>query len=290
MSASTERHSREGRPSGQRSGVQSLDRVVAILDAFSRDRPELGMSEIARMTGLTSSTAYRLLSALEAHDLVRQVNNRRYALGVHVRRLAHVASVRVTLQDTARPVLTGLRDVSGETVGLHVLQADFTRTVVDQAESREALRRTYTEFGEAIPLHQGAPGKVLLAYLPRDAREAVLAGPLEAATRRTIVDPNALRREIDAIRRRGCAFSYEERVLGIRTAAVPVRDHTGAVVASISVTGPATRMTKRRAREVAPLAVRAGGELSAQLGFMGASRQERSDAPGRSQPRSDALD
>lgn len=253
---------------GPRSGVLVVDRAVAILNTFTRDRPEIGMSEISRMTGLTTSTTHRLLAGLQAHDLVRQVADRRYALGPHVLRLAHVANARISLTEAALPVMRWLRDESGETVGLHVLQADHLRIVVDQVESREALRRTYTGLGEPIPLHQGAPGKVLLAYLSRDAREAILARPLEAATASTIIDADVLRAEVQDIRRRGYAFSFEERVPGIRTVAVPVWDHTGTVIACISVTGPATRLTKARLSELAPLAVQGGRELSAQLGFV----------------------
>lgn len=249
-----------------RSGVQSLDRAVAILNTFAPERPELGMSEIARRVQLTTSTTHRLLASLQAHGLVRQVADRRYALGPQLLQLAHVADVRGNLRHVARPVMERLRDETGETVGLHSMRADFQRTVIDQAESRHPLRRTYTDLGSGIPLHQGAPGKVLLAHLPRDARERVLSQPLAAATAHTITDPDRLRAEIERIRREGHALSFEERVDGIHTVAVPLHDHTGSVIASVSVTGPASRVTRERLEALAPLARRAGDELSAQLG------------------------
>jgi DNA-binding IclR family transcriptional regulator len=246
--------------------VQTLDRAVAILDCFTADRQELGLSEIARSTGLTTSTAHRLLVSLQFHGLVRRVPDRRYTLGPHLLRLARAAHPGVDLQVVALPVMRRLRNATGETVGLHVLSG-HCRLVVDQVESREPLRRTYTELEERIPLHQGAPGKVLLAFLPAEEREAVLAGPLEAATPATITDPGLLRTELDKINRQGHAFSFEERVVGIRTVAVPIRNHAGAVRASVSVTGPALRVTPQRLKELAPLSVRAGAEISANLGW-----------------------
>lgn len=256
-----------GRPATH-SGVKSIDRAVAILNVFTREHAELTLSEIARRSGLTTSTAYRLLSALQAHGLVEQVANKRYALGPHVRRLAHMATARPALREAAAPVMRWLRDITGETVGLHVLTSGPRRLVIDQVESRHDLRRIYTGLGEPIPVHEGAPGKVLLAYLPLQERESVLAHKLEAATAQTIVEPGALRREIDRVRERGYATSIEERVPGIRTLAVPVWDHTNVVIASLSVTGPGLRLTRERLRDLLRPAVRAGHELSAQLGFV----------------------
>ncbi|MGH3666329.1 MAG: IclR family transcriptional regulator, partial [Egibacteraceae bacterium] len=200
------------------------------------------------------------------HQLVRRAAGRRYALGPHLLRLARVAHPGVDLQVIALPVMRRLRDACGETVGLHVRSGD-RRLVIDQVESLQPLRRTYTELSERIPLHQGAPGKVLLAFMPAEQREEVLAGPLDAATPSTITDPQILRAELDQIRDRGCAFSIEERVAGIRTVAVPIRNHTGAVRAGLSVTGPALRVTPQRLEELAPLAMRAGAEVSGALGW-----------------------
>ncbi|MEX2541335.1 MAG: IclR family transcriptional regulator [Trueperaceae bacterium] len=251
------------------SDVRSLDRAVAILNVFTRERSELGLSAIAHLTGLNTSTTHRLLNSLLAHGLVQQVSgSKRYALGSHILRLAYIASGHVNVRQAALPLMQRLRDASDETVGLHILRADNRRVVVDQAESHKPLRRTYTELGQPIPLHQGAPSKVLLAFLSPEAREAILAGPLEAVTDVTPTDAAELRGELDEIRRRGYALSFGERVHDIHTVAVPVANHTGAVVASLSVTGPAVRMPRERLESIAGLAISAGAELSRQLGYV----------------------
>ncbi|HEX7004734.1 MAG TPA: IclR family transcriptional regulator [Trueperaceae bacterium] len=251
------------------SEVRSLDRAIGILNAFTRERNELGVSEIAQLTGLNTSTAHRLLASLAANGLVQQVSrSRRYALGPHILRLAYIASGHVNVQEAALPLMRRLRDSSDETVGLHLLRADNRRVVVDQVESHKPLRRTYTELGQPIPLHQGAPGKILLAFLSPEAREAILAAPLEPATAVTPVDPEALRAELELIRERGYAFSFGERVNDIHTVAVPVANHTGEVIAALSITGPTVRMPRERLEKLAELAVAAGQELSRQLGYV----------------------
>lgn len=263
-------HDRTGDRVPDVSGVRSLDRAVAILRTFDERRPRLSLSEIAEALGLNTSTAHRLLQALKAHGLVAQPDGgKAYALGPTVLRLARLATGSLDVQEIARPFMRRLRDAIGETVGLHVLRSDLRRVVVDQAESHQALRRSYTELGEPIPLHQGAPGKVLLAFLPEEQREGILGGTLEAANENTITDDVALRRELDGVRQRGYAISFGERVGGIHTVAVPLRDHDGDVTAAISVTGPAMRMPRERLEAIAPIASATAREISARLGHRG---------------------
>lgn len=248
-------------------GAQALDRAVAILNSFSPERPELGVSELARMTGLTRSTAHRLLSGLHAHGLVQQVpGSAKYTLGPHLLRLARIAGLRADLPQLARPAMVELRDQVGETVGLHVLSDERHRKVIDQVESHHALRRTYTDLDEPIPIHHGAPGKVLLAYLDTEIRESVLAGELEVITPKTPHDPDALREELTRIREFGHALSYEERVEGITSLGVPIFDHSGRAAACFSVSGPSTRLTPERLQECIAPAKRAAASVSALLG------------------------
>jgi IclR family transcriptional regulator, acetate operon repressor len=252
------------------SDVRSIDRAVAILDSFTARRPALTLSDVAQAVGLGTSTAHRILRSLVAHGLVkRDEAAKTYSLGPHVLKLARNAAGAMDVRELARPILVRLRDAAGETVGLHLLRDERFRVVVDQAESHQPLRRTYTELGEPIPLHQGAPGKVLLAYATEPVRESILEGSLEAANDRTIVDPDQLRHELTRICSDGYSLSFGERVSGIHTVAVPVIDQAGAAVASISVTGPALRMPRQRLESLAPIARAAAAELSTLLGYRG---------------------
>lgn len=248
------------------SGIAAVDRAVAVLDVFTRGELQLGVSEIARCAGLSTSTAHRVLASLCTHGLVTKVGPN-YALGPRILRLAAAARDTGNLATVARPVMARLRDVTGETVGLHVIKARG-RFVIDQAESTQPLRRTYTEWGQSIPLHQGAPSRVLLAYSDDQTIAEVLAGPFESITPSTVVDSDQLRNQLDLIRQNGYTFSFEERVTGIRSIAVPLRDYTGAVVAAMSVTGPAMRVTEEWMHRTLPVILQAATDISADLGFV----------------------
>ncbi|MBA2273738.1 MAG: IclR family transcriptional regulator [Actinobacteria bacterium] len=257
--------------------VQSFDRAVAILDAFTAERSALGVSQIARITGLSRSTVHRLLVTLRQHELVQQLPaSTDYALGPHVLRLAEVAFSHVTLQKTARATMPALRDQCDETVGLHTRLHPTARTVLDQFQSSQPLRRIYTEIGVPIPIHQGAPGKVLLAYSSSELQDEVLSGELEAATPRTITDPVKLRTELARTRKNGYALSLEERIAGTSTLAVPLANHTGTVIAALSVTGPSSRLSRKHLLELIPRAAAAAHAISEALGYAGKKFQNNS--------------
>lgn len=249
----------------RRSGVQAIDRAVMLLRCFTGEHTELGISQLGQLTGLSTSTTHRLLVALQAGGLVQQGDNRRYRLGPLVLRLAHALHSRFDLRTAALPTMRQVRDETGETVGLHVLLPNLTRAVVDQVESMQPLRRTYTELGEPIPLNHGAPGKVLLAYLAEEQVEEVLAQPLRPATPTTPVDAEVLRDQLAAIRECGYALSFAERVRAIRTAAAPIRDHSGHATAALSVTGPEARMPEERMHAFGHRAMRAADQIAERL-------------------------
>ncbi|WP_224392341.1 IclR family transcriptional regulator [Pseudonocardia sp. ICBG1293] len=246
-------------------GVQSIDRAVAILSVFSRARPVAGISEIARLTGLTRGTTHRLVSALASHGFMAQAaDSTAYSLGPRLLGLGEVAREQLTLESQAVPIMTQLRDRTGETVGLHVLDAEPSRRTIAQVESQQPLRRIYTDLGVARPAHEGAPGKALLAH----------AAPERLAlVRRRLADaPSAqerLDRQIEGVRRAGFAISLEERVPGVVAVAMPVFDHTGAV-AALSVSVPAVRAGRDELVGFVPVLREAVDELSARLGGTGA--------------------
>ncbi len=267
----------EPRPT-RTSGVQSIDRAALILRCFADHPAELTLSEIARATGLTTSTAHRLLAAMQENQLVRQSPGRRYAPGALLVHLVRRGAVTTTLREAARPAMVALRDEVEETVGLHGLTSSDERVVVDQVESHQPLRRTYTELGVPIPLPYGAPGKVLCAWLPPARREAVLTQELSQLTATTVTDPAELRTQLDDIVRRGFAMSFAERTPGIRSVAAPVFDHEGAVAGCLSVSGPEMRMPEERMQDLgAPLrraAYAASEALGATPAVIGARNKE----------------
>jgi IclR family acetate operon transcriptional repressor len=253
-------------PAPSSSGVQSIDRAAAILGSFTHQRPAVGVTDIASETGLATSTVHRLLAALEFNRLVRRTSDRRYVLGPLLLQLAHAAAAHAALRDVAFPIMLALRDRVGETVGLHELAGEGDRVTVAQAESRQALRRTYTDLGTPVPLPQGAPGKALLAFLPAVQQEDILRSPLEAVTVATITDPEVLRDQLTETRRTGYSVSLGERTPGIRSAAAPIWDYTGHPIACLSISAPELRMPLGRCHELGALVRRASREVSELMG------------------------
>jgi IclR family acetate operon transcriptional repressor len=253
-------------PAGGRSAVQSIDRTVAILRCFDARHPELGTSDIARLTGLTTSTVHRLLRAMAANRLVRQGTDRRYALGLLVVQLARGGGMPQTLRDAAMPVLRVLRDTCEETAAVHELMASGERAVIDQVESHHQLRRTYPEIGVPLPLPQGAPGKALLAFLPWTKQVEVLSGQLEQITPQSITDPATLADQLARARARGFATSMSERTPGIRTVAAPVFDSSARVVGALSLSGPEMRMPMQRLEQLGDQVAAAAWSVSEVLG------------------------
>lgn len=249
------------------SGVQSIDRVVALLSAFTPERPLAAVSEIARLTGMSRSTVHRLVQALAAHGLVQQLpNSTTCSLGPRILSFAEVARGHLTLNSQALPLMTWLRDHTGETVGLHVMDGASARRTVAQVESTQQLRRTYTDLGSPIAPYHGAPGRVLLAFGEEGIRQKVLSSKLVTpdGTAMTAVE---LAADLESVAADGYALSLQERVVGVVALAVPVFDHTGGVVAALGVSVPAVRAGKEELEGLLPPALETAKSLSYRLGY-----------------------
>ncbi len=250
--------------------VEAIERAVQILDVFSVDRPELGVAEITRALGLKRSTVHRALATMEAGGLLRQLpSSQKYALGPKIFKLAHVAQSQLSLATAALAPMRELRDRFNETVALHILEGR-SRMVIQQMESTHDLRRVYHEMGEAVPLHAGSPGKVILALLPPEEIGKVIEETgLRPFTEQTTIDPVRLMEELESIRRQGFATSIGERSEGISSISCAIKDHQGRVVASINISGPAERFTREKALECRPALKSATLSISRELGYSG---------------------
>ena len=238
--------------------MQSADRALAILGAFSVTRPQVGVTELARELGMHKSTVSRLLATLEGRGLVQRVGDR-FTPGPELARLGALTDPGLVLLPAARPVLVRLADETGETVNLAVRRGDRALNVHQVASAHFVGLTDWT--GRATPLHATANGKVLLAFGDESA-----PARLERLTPRTIVDVPALERELDRVRRRGHATAVEELEEGLNSIAAPIRAPDGRCVAAVSVAGPSYRVTRRRLDSIAAACVEAGTAISARLG------------------------
>ena len=240
---------------------------MSILEILAR-RGDVGVSEVAAEIGVHKSTAFRLLATLEDRDLVEQTQDRgKYRLGVGVLRLAGAIPGRLGVTSQGRAVCEALAAEIGETVNIAVLQAHYAVNV-DQVRGGAAVA-VQNWVGQLTPLHATSSGKVLLSALGVEQRHTLLvAAGLDRFTRRTVTSMAKLERQLVHGRDLGYAVTLEEYEEGLNAVAAPIRDHTGQVVAAVSVSGPAYRFGDARMEELAPQVVAAGAEISRRLGSL----------------------
>lgn len=253
-----------------RQTVQSVVRACDILRVFSVERPVLGVSEIAALLKLNRTTVHRLLVTLESCGMVRRdPNTQKYMVGTLVLQLSNVFLHQSDIRSTALPIITALRDATNQTSALHIRE-DTSRITIAQAESRQDLRVTYPDLGEPIPLHLGAPGKVILANLSQtEIGHYLNVVPLMRTTPRSPTSHQNLSDELDRIRARGYAMTHQERRSGVVSIAAPIFDAAGRVVASVNISAPLQRISDEQKERFVPLVVDAGREISRGLGHHG---------------------
>jgi DNA-binding IclR family transcriptional regulator len=245
--------------------VQSVDRAVAILEILARDG-EAGVTEVARELGVHKSTASRLLAALDRRELVAQDTARgKFRLGVGILRLAGAAGRALDLTRESRPVCRALAREVGETVNLAILSGRDA-LYLDQVAGPAALS-PHNWAGQRIPLHATSDGKVLLAYRPAAEILEHLVPPLESFTGRTVTALPEFGRLLAQVRDRGYATAVDELEDGLTAVAAPVRNAEGAVIASISASGPSFRIPADRIPRMAESVRRAADEISRRLGW-----------------------
>ena len=256
-----------------RRSVQSVDRALDLLEALVAADGEVAITALANRTGLHVSTVHRLLATLLRRGYVRQnPETSRYYAGAKLATLSEGRSRYGELRLRARPLLRGLTEATRETANLVVLD-DLQAVYIETVPSPQVVR-LFTAVGNRTPLHATGAGKALLANLPAIRRDALLDRlDLRGYTAKTIVDPAALRRAIDDVRERGFAIDDEEYDEGVRCVAVAVggvavpgrEAAAGSPAAALSISAPASRLTRQRCAELAPVLRRAAAELAEAL-------------------------
>jgi DNA-binding IclR family transcriptional regulator len=247
--------------------ITSLQRGLRLLSLFVLEERGLSASDVARLSSLPVSTVHRFLVNLESAGFLSCDDSGIYQLGTACVSLGQAARGQLDVRRASLPHLQELNHRTRETVHLTVRHG-LTAVYVEKLDSPEPLR-IHSRIGATIPLYCTAVGKILLAYLPESEREKVLEHlEMKRFTANTASNLQELHAELQRTRKNGFACDLEEHELHIRCIAAPIWDHSGAVNASLSVTGPAVRMSTARLRQLAPLIRDAGLKISAQLGFL----------------------
>ncbi len=250
----------------EKSKIHSIGKMMAILECFSTVHRHLSLAHIAKMSDLPRPTAHRMLSALKEIGFIEQdIRSGSYGLGIRLFELGNIALANMDLLREAKPFIDRLCKLSGESSHLGVFNG-FEVVVVEREEPSDR-QTSGTRPSETSPVHCTGVGKALLAFQRPEVVDQVIASGLKAYTKTTIVTASALRKELVAIRKRGYAIDNAEHELWVRCAAAPIRNSSGNVFASVSVTGPADRMTDSRIDSLAPLLVQTADAISRQIGY-----------------------
>ncbi|MBR9650778.1 IclR family transcriptional regulator [Thalassovita aquimarina] len=220
----------------------TVSKALSLLGHFNRARPQIGLSDMTRLSGLNKATVHRLLTELAEQGFVEQVGSgREYRLGPAFLRLAALREAAVPMREVSLKVLHELSAATGETAHLSLLQGDQLSTLA-YAYSPVHGTRVTMEDAEVLNLHATSSGLAVLAFSPPDFVDKVLSAPLVAKTPDTITDPDQLRARLSAVRETGIAEyvgGFEEDV---HSHAVPIFDATQSVIGAVAVAAPVARM------------------------------------------------
>ncbi|MFC3885137.1 IclR family transcriptional regulator [Bacillus songklensis] len=222
----------------------TLENALRVLDLFSLDEPELGISEIADKLGIANSTVHRLVTTLMSEGFItKDIHTKLYRLGTPILALGNIVTRQSKLHMVSQSVLKALVDQSNETAHIGVLRG-FEMIYLNKIECFHPVR-LLSYLGKRNPIHCTSTGKVLLAYQSPNFIEEFLQKKLERYTSKTITDPTALLACLNQIKKLGYSVSVEELHVGVASISAPVRNPKGEVIAAVTIAGPTQRMNGR---------------------------------------------
>jgi IclR family KDG regulon transcriptional repressor len=246
--------------------IQSVSHALDVLEQFTGEADELGVTELSKRLKLHKNNVFRLLATLEARGYIEQNKaTENYRLSIRCLRLGQKFITQVGLLRQARPVLMQVAKTSRETAFITVLRN--TSVVPLEAVEADQPVRLVPRIGEFLPLHATAAGKLQLAFAD-DGLRSSLPEALQKFTEKTIVERQVLAPQLKKIAENGCAVDLGEYIEDVRSVAVAVRDYTRSVVGALVIAGPSYRLSQERIeKDVVPLMLKAGRDLSTRLGF-----------------------
>ena len=248
--------------------LQTIEKASEVLALFDREHPEWGVREVAEALGLAKSSAHDLLTSLEQVGLLGKNDDGRYRLGWRLVTLSETLLATTELRREARPIMEELADQYRETLHLAVLD-DTMVVYVDKLEGKQAVRVELTSLGTRLYAHCSALGKVLLAYQSEEnVRRIIKVEGLPRFTANTITDANELEQTLVKVRRQGYATDQEEILPDLCCIGAPIYNHTGQVIAAISMSIPAYRFQRSQV-EFRKAVMRTGKTISERLGYYG---------------------
>lgn len=221
--------------------VRSLERGLAVIQAFSREHPRLTLAEVARLTGLSRATVRRVLLTLEHLGYARS-NGRGFELTPRVLDIGYAYLSSLDLSGIAQPFMEALVERTHESCSAAVL--DGGEIVYVARVPTKRIMTISLGLGSRLPAFATSMGRVLLAELPAERVDQVVGPePLAAITERTITRLADLHAELARVRRQGWSLVDQELEIGLRSVAAPLRDRHGTAIAAVNVSSHASRVS-----------------------------------------------
>ncbi len=231
--------------------VRSVERALEILECFSDNRKEIGLSELSRILVLPKATVLRLARTLENKNyLIQNAKNQTYRLGPKVSALGNAFLAGFDYREIALPFMQDLGEQIQESITLYAV-SDNQRICVQRVQSSRALRQVI-EIGDRLPLFRGSAGKLLVAFQNLESFIASVGAD-----------------EINKIRRDGFAVSFEEREQGLASISVPIYNYQGSVIAALTTSGPSFRFSDENVDFYLKELLKTSQQISYQLGYLG---------------------
>lgn len=229
--------------------VKSLEKAFQILECFSAQEPELGITEISKQLGLYKSNVFNILTTLETLGYIEKNNsNNKYTLGKRIIQLSHTA---ITYYGYKGEIRRCLKEISQEFEEIAYYGVpDGSHVIYIEGTYPDSSLNTNMIQGVVAPLTCTGIGKAILAFLPAERIEQVLAEPMQHCTDATITDPAEMRLHLEQVRRQGYSIDNMEHEYGVKCVGMPVFNRHRELVGAVSVTGPSLRFTDERIQKI----------------------------------------
>lgn len=244
--------------------VKALELLSVIIDM---EDETIGVRAIASNLGMSPSTAHRILGQLEKLSLVSKDDAGRYAIGLELSRWGRRLSKRFPIRDAAMPELHKLVNACNETGFLGVYNARSQQMMYSASVESTHTLRYVIPLEQWRPVYSGASGLAILAFLPAEEQQEILARPhLTQITRNTVTDKVSILGMIDQIREDGLALSHGQNIQGAVGVAAPIFDANNRVVGDVVLTIPEQRFDPSQEDDLRSRIKACASQISIELG------------------------
>lgn len=248
----------------------SVHKTFALLEYFTVQKPQWGVTELANEIKANKSTVFRFLTQMHSIGILeKDTHSERYRLGLKLFELGNRVELRTALIEKTHPSLVSVAKSITETVHIGVLK-NHQVLYIDKVESPHGLRIS-SHIGSYNPAYATALGKVLLAYLPQETQDETLdsifnQNEITAFTESTITNKNLMKIELDDIQQKQYAIDREEFETGLICVAIPIFNQNQQVVASLSASGPASRFNENEIKRYVNILKSGADEIQEKIG------------------------